>query len=114
MPVKNPFIIIAIVFLALFFVVEHYSTNLLSDEPISLTRADPPEIVMFGTRSCKYCQLAKQFFTKHKLPYIEHDIELSDKHRELFYMMGGRGTPLLIVNGDIIHGFDESLIRAAL
>ena len=111
---RNPFIIIAIGFLALFFVVEHYSTNLLSDEPISLTRANPPEIVMFGTRSCRYCYLAKEFFAKHNLPYIEHDIEISDKHRELFYMMGGRGTPLLIVNGQIIHGFEESLIRDAL
>ncbi len=111
---KNPLIFIVLGFLALFFIVGHYSTNLLSDEPITLTRANPPEIVMFGTQSCKYCHLAKQFFAKHNLPFTEHDIELSDKHRDLFYMMGGRGTPLLIVNGDIIHGFDESLIRAAL
>lgn len=111
---KNSFIIIVIGFLALFFVVEHFSTNLISDEPITLRKANPPEIVMFGSRSCRYCHLAKEFFAKHNLPYTEHDIELSDKHRELFYMMGGRGTPLLIVNGEIIHGFEESLIRDAL
>lgn len=111
---KNPLIFIAIGFLVLYFVVGHYSTNLLSDEPVTLRRANPPEIVMFGTRSCHYCQLAKAFFAKHNLPYTEHDIELSDKHRELFYLMGGRGTPLLIVNGEIIHGFEESLIRDAL
>ncbi|TNF36061.1 MAG: glutaredoxin family protein [Gammaproteobacteria bacterium] len=111
---KNPLLLIAIGFLVLFFVVGHYAENRLSDEPVQLTRANPPTIVMFGTRSCGYCQLAKQFFARHQLPYTEHDIELSDKHRELFYLMGGRGTPLLIVNGEIIHGFEENLIRAAL
>jgi glutaredoxin len=111
---KQSFFIIAAFFLAAFFLVSHYSTRLMSDEPVVLTRGDPPKILMFGTQSCKYCQLAREFFTLHQLPYEEKDIEVSDRNMQMFYLMGGRGTPLVIVNGDVIHGFDEQAIRDSL
>jgi len=69
---------------------------------------------MFGSQSCHYCAIARSFFKKHKLSYTENDIDQSIKHREMFYRLGGQGTPLIIVNKSIIHGFDEKQIRAAL
>ena len=63
---KNPILIIAGLFLLAFVLVNKFSTNLLSDEPVTLTKANPPEIVMFGTKYCKYCALAKAFFEKHQ------------------------------------------------
>lgn len=85
----------------------------LSDEPLVLHQY-PPEIVMFGTQSCPYCRLARDFFNKHHLNYLEHDIETSDEQRRVFDLLGGRGTPLLIINKKLIHGFDESVAREAL
>ena len=111
---KSPLFIIALLFVVGFMLVNKLSTNLLSDEPITLTKADPPKITMFGTSYCKYCELARAFFNKHNLPYVEHDIDASDKHRETFLLLGGKGTPLMIVNGEIIHGFDEGFVRDAL
>lgn len=112
--IKSPFFVIAALFLVLYMLVAHYSTELLSDQPVELTRADPPQILMFGTRSCKYCALARDFFRKHSLPYVEHDIEASDDYMQKFILLGGRGTPLIIINGNIIHGFDENLMRSSL
>ena len=85
----------------------------LSDEPLVLHRF-PPEIVMFGTESCPYCRLARQFFDKHHLAYKEHDIEKSDEQKRIFDLLGGRGTPLIIINKELIHGFDEDAVRKAL
>jgi glutaredoxin len=112
--VKNAFFVITILFLAAYFLVSNYSSEHLSDEPVTLTRAEPPEILMFSTQSCKYCRLARKFFALHKLPYDERDIEASDKDMQVFYLMGGKGTPLIVVNGEVIHGFDEQAIRDAL
>lgn len=111
---KNPVLIIAVFFLAAYVVVGQIANRPPSDKPVVLHKSNPPEIVMFGTRNCPFCSQARQFFEKHNLPYTEHDIENSDKHRDLFYMMGGKGTPLIIVNKQIIHGFEEELIRKEL
>lgn len=74
----------------------------------------PPQIIMFGSQSCEYCKLARHFFDKHQLPYTENDIDISDKHRQTFDILGGKGTPLIIINKELIHGFDEAMIRDAL
>jgi len=111
---KQPAIIIFVLFIAGFLLVQHYSKQMLSDEPIVLTKANPPEIVMYSTQNCPYCYITKEFFRKHKLPFKEYDIERSEKHLKIFYLLGGSGTPLVIINKEIIHGFDERQMRKAL
>ncbi|RDH84557.1 MAG: hypothetical protein DIZ80_03560 [endosymbiont of Galathealinum brachiosum] len=111
---KQPAIIIFTLFIAGFFLVQHFSRQMISDEPLVLTKANPPEIIMYSTQNCPYCYIAKEFFNKHNLPYTEYDIERSEKHMKMFYLLGGRGTPLVIINKEIIHGYDERLMRKAL
>lgn len=108
---RTPALIVIVLLVMPVLLLNHYSSDSFSDEPVVLHKAVPPNIVMFGTQSCKYCAIARAFFDKNQLPYIEHDIEASDKNQQLFYLMGGKGTPLIIVNGEIIHGFEEQAIR---
>ena len=110
----HPVFIIFVLFIAGFFIIQQYTRELISDRPVELHRANPPSIIMYSTRSCMYCYVAREFFKKHQLPYTEYDIELSDKHMQTFYLLGGQGTPLLVINKDIIHGYDEQMIRDAL
>lgn len=110
---KQPLIIFSLLILA-YLVLLSQGRPVYSEAPVELRHANPPEIVMFSTRSCKYCEIARGFFAKHNLPYTEHDIELSDKHMQTFQLLGGRGTPLILINGNIIHGFDEQMLRDAL
>ncbi len=111
---KHPLFIIFSLFIAGYFFIQQYAQKLISDEPVILTKADPPEIIMYGTKTCMYCYVAKEFFRKHQLPFTEFDIEESDKNMQMFTLLGGRGTPLIIVNKEIIYGYDEQLIRDAL
>ena len=111
---KQPAIIIFTLFIAGFFLLQNFSRQMLSDEPLVLTKANPPVIIMYSTQNCPYCYITKDFFRKHNLPYTEYDIERSEKHMQMFYLLGGRGTPLVIINNEIIHGFDERLMRKAL
>ncbi len=111
---KNPAIYIFLLFAVFYYVAQKNAQNLISDEPLVLRAANPPEIIMFGTQQCKYCEVARDFFARHQLPYTEHDIEISDQAMQRFYLLGGKGTPLLIINRQIIHGYDERMIRNAL
>jgi len=111
---KHPLFIIFALFIAGYFFIQQYTQQYVSDAPVTLTKANPPSIVMYSSTSCMYCYIAKQFFNKHKLPFTEYNVDNSDKHREMFYILGGRGTPLLIINKEIIYGYDERLIREAL
>jgi len=111
---KHPVFIIFALFLAGYFFIQQYTQQLISDEPVTLSKGNPPSIIMYSSQSCMYCHVAKQFFTKHNLPFTEYDIDDSLKNREMFAILGGRGTPLLIINKEIIHGYDEGLIRDAL
>ena len=111
---KYPFLIIAGLFLVFYYAVSQLSNSNLSDDPVVINQSNPPEIIMFGSQSCHYCAIARSFFKKHKLAYIEKDIDQSIEHREMFYRLGGQGTPLIIVNKSIISGFDEKQIRNAL
>ena len=108
-----PLFFISAIIIALYIIAGNHSNSPLSEEPLILHH-NPPQIVMFGTPECPYCQLARQFFDKHHLPYIEHDIEASDEQRKIFDLLGGRGTPLLIINKQLIQGFDEDEMRKAL
>lgn len=111
---KHPLFIIFTLFIAGFFFIQQYTQQYISDEPVILTKANPPQIIMYSTTSCMYCYIAKEFFRKHQLPFTEYNVDNSDEHMQNFYRLGGRGTPLLIINKEIIHGYDERMIREAL
>ena len=110
---KHPLFIIVTLFIAGYFFIQQYTQQYVSDEPVVLTKTDP-KIIMYSTQSCMYCYIAKEFFKKHQLPYTEYNLDTSNEHMQTFYRLGGRGTPLLIVNNNIIHGYDEKMIREAL
>ena len=111
---KKPFFIIAGLFLLAYIAASQFSGENFADKPVTLSKNNPPEILMLGSDTCQYCKLARAFFTKHELPYTEKNIDVDGDARRMFDLMNGRGTPLIIINGQIIHGYDERMIREAL
>jgi len=111
--IKHPLILVIGFFAVAFAFLQHHSSTYISDKPLELTQHNP-DIHMYSSQNCKYCEIAKAFFNKHQLPFKEFDIDTSNKNLQTFYLLGGKGTPLLIVNKQIIHGYDERLIRNAL
>lgn len=86
-------------------------SQLHSDKALVFDKSNPPEILMLSTQSCNYCKKARAFFREHQLSFTELDIETSDKNMQMFQLLGGRGTPLIVIDGRILHGFEESEIR---
>lgn len=76
--------------------------------------AAQPEVVLYATDWCGYCKATREFFQANGIRYTEHDIEKSSvalgEHRKL----GGNGVPLIVVDGEVVHGYNEQRLQALL
>jgi glutaredoxin len=85
-----------------------------SDDQARLARARSADIVMYTTSSCPACVAAKRYFQGRGLTYKEIDVQSSREGFEEFRRLGGRGVPLIQVNGQTIHGFDRRRLDSML
>jgi glutaredoxin len=72
------------------------------------------KVVMYGVPNCGYCRQARQYFASHDIDYVEYNINKSSGRLKEFRRLGGRGTPLILINGKKVHGFKPQAIEAAL
>jgi mycoredoxin len=72
------------------------------------------KVVLYATDWCGYCKQTRRFLDSKGIPYTEFDIEKSAEGRKAYEALGGRGIPLIDVNGTLIRGFSEDAILAAL
>lgn len=71
-------------------------------------------VVMYSTDWCGYCKQTRRFLDSQGIAFKEYDIEKSTDGRQAYEALGGRGIPMIDVNGTIIRGFSEEAILAAL
>lgn len=77
--------------------------------------AKKPKVLLYGTEWCIWCQKAREFFSEHKIPFIEIDVESNPKAaQEIIKKSGQQGIPIIDIDGKIIIGFDEEKIRKLL
>ncbi|MGP6418265.1 glutaredoxin family protein [Pseudomonas putida] len=77
------------------------------------TRAQA-RVVLYATDWCGYCKQTKRFLDSKGIPFKEFDIEKDAEARKTYEALGGRGIPLIDVNGTLIRGFNPDEILAAL
>jgi glutaredoxin len=72
------------------------------------------DVVMYAVPDCGYCRKARQYFSKQGIEYVEYNINKSSRRLKEFMRLGGRGTPLILIDGKVIQGFNTQAIQAAL
>lgn len=72
------------------------------------------QVILYSTAWCRYCTQARSLLKSSGIPYREYDIEKSAEGLQQFKALGGRGVPLLIINGKVLSGFDKSQILQEL
>ena len=77
------------------------------------TRAQA-RVVLYATDWCGYCKLTRRFLDQKGIPFKEYDIEKDAEARKAYEALGGRGIPVLDVNGTLIRGYEPEAILAAL
>jgi glutaredoxin len=66
-----------------------------------------PNVVLYSTEWCGYCDKAKRYFKRKKIRYTEFDIEKSSQGKRQYQKMGATGVPVILVGKQRMNGFSE-------
>ncbi len=76
--------------------------------------ARPGDIRMLSSETCGICTLAREWFTEHRIAFSECLIERDAACRSEFEATRSPGTPVLLVRGQALVGFDPQRLRQLL
>lgn len=72
-------------------------------------------VTIYSTQTCGYCKMAKDFFTEHNISYTEYNVGADlEKRKEMIEKSGQMGVPVIVVDEEIIVGFDKPHLSALL
>ena len=73
------------------------------------------DVKVYATSTCPYCRMAKEFLKEKKTAFTEIDVGADPAGaQEMIKISGQMGVPLIVINGEIIVGFDRPAIEKAL
>ncbi|MEO6687735.1 MAG: glutaredoxin family protein [Dokdonella sp.] len=82
--------------------------------PVVGATAHANDVIMYATRDCPYCAKTREYLTEKGVQWEERDIETSPQAAAEWKAKGGVGTPLVLINGEQIQGFDKEKLDAEL
>lgn len=72
-------------------------------------------VEIYTTPACAYCKIAKEYFKKNNISYIEYDmVKDAAKRQELLDRTHQFGVPVIVINGKIVLGFDRAKVNRLL
>lgn len=67
------------------------------------------KVVIYSTPTCPICKRAKQYFTQQGIPYQEIDVAADrEAAREMIDKSGQMGVPVIIVDDELMVGFNQT------
>ena len=76
--------------------------------------ARPGDLYMYAATTCGWCRKAERWFGWHDVPYASCEIDRDAACRAAFRAHGGIGTPLFVVRGERVAGWQPEAIAKAL
>lgn len=76
--------------------------------------ARPGDIQMIGSETCVYCAAARAWFESNHVPFTECLIERDAACAERYAALMAPGTPVMLVRGQRLVGFNAAAIAAVL
>ncbi len=76
--------------------------------------AAPGDIRMLSSENCASCVVARRWFTQHEVRFSECVIERDSACLEELMARQAPGTPVIVVRGTPLLGFDPVQVRAVL
>lgn len=73
------------------------------------------KVIVYSTKNCPYCVMAKNFLKEYKIKFIEKMVdENQDEAKEMIQKSGQYGVPVIDINGQIVIGFNEDSLKRLL
>ena len=64
-------------------------------------------VVMYSASWCGYCRKARNYFNKHKITFVEYDVETTAKGKADYKKLKATGVPVILIGKKRLNGFDE-------
>lgn len=72
-------------------------------------------VKIYSTPTCPYCKMAKEYLSSKKVSYQDIDVSRDQKAvEEMVKLSGQMGVPVIVVDGQIVKGFDKKKIDSLL
>lgn len=73
------------------------------------------KVTVYSTPTCPWCSRAKQYLKQLGVPYEDKDVSVDiGAAREMVRLSGQMGVPVLVIDGNVIVGFDKRRIDELL
>ena len=73
------------------------------------------EVKVYSTPTCPYCKHAKEYLSSKGVSFQDIDVSNDkDALQEMIKVSKQMGVPVIIINGEVIVGFDKSRIDSLL
>lgn len=82
------------------------SYSAVSVTPLITRLGHDDKVVIYSAEWCGYCNKAKKYFRKNKIPYVAYDVEKSRRGRMDYKLLKGRSVPIIIVGKKRMNGFN--------
>jgi glutaredoxin-like YruB-family protein len=72
-------------------------------------------VIIYSTPTCTYCKVAKEYFTKNGVAFVEYNVASDEMRRkEMIDKTSQLGVPVIVIGDKVIVGFDQEAIAKAL
>ncbi|MFC2018344.1 glutaredoxin family protein [Chloroflexota bacterium] len=72
-------------------------------------------VVIYSTPTCPYCKRAKEYLDQKKIAYTNYNVaEDRAKAQEMIDKSGQMGVPVIIIDDEIVVGFNQSEVDKLL
>ena len=72
-------------------------------------------VIIYSTPTCPYCEMAKEFFKANNIQFETFDVATDlTKRQEMVEKSGQMGVPVILIDSEIIVGFDKTKLSKVL
>ncbi len=72
-------------------------------------------VIVYSTQACPFCTMAKDFLKEHNVEFTAKDVGTDQAaSKEMMEKSGQTGVPVIDIDGKIIVGFNEPVLKEAL
>ena len=73
------------------------------------------KVTIYSTPTCHFCHMAKDYFTSKGIVFEDFDVSLNmEKRKEMVEKSGQMGVPVILIDSNLIVGFDKPKIMNLL
>lgn len=73
------------------------------------------KVIVYSAPNCPWCERTKEFLKEHKINFKDINVAEDEKAAlEMVQKSGQMGVPVIDIDGKIIVGFNEALLRKFL